>query len=403
LRGRLADTLLLGLIAFVVVAGLSALGALLVAAVVVVPAATVRLWTDRLATWQALTVALAAAEGVTGLLLSVELNAPPGATIAALAGVVFAVSAAGRALDAPRRRAVSAVAVGAGLVLAIGACGNGGGSSVQVVATTTQVADWARQVSGDGFEVHQILRPNTDPHEYEPRPADVEALASADIVFRSGGDLDEWVRDAADDAGSHADVIDLSQGLPHPRRVGGELDPHWWHDPRNVVHAVAGMAASLARVAPDRTKQVVARGRQYVAVVRATDAEIARCIRGIPRGQRKLVTDHDALGYFAARYGLDVVGTVIPARTTLAQPSAGELARLADTVQRERVRAVFPETSVSADAARAIARQTGADASHVLYGDTLGPKGSRGATYIGMEVANTDSIVRGLTGRACRS
>ena len=123
-------------------------------------------------------------------------------------------------------------------------------------------------------------------------------------------------------------------------------------------------------------------------------------MRGIPPAQRKLVTDHDAFGYFAARYGLDVVGTVIPARTTVAQPSAGELARLADTIEREHVRAVFPESSVSANVARAIARQTGADASHVLYGDTLGPAGSRGANYLGMQVANADAIVRGLTGRA---
>ena len=98
-----------------------------------------------------------------------------------------------------------------------------------------------------------------------------------------------------------------------------------------------------------------------------------------------------------------MVGTVIPARTTAAQPSAGELARLADTIERERVRAVFPESSVSSDVAREIARQTGADASHVLYGDTLGPSGSRAANYIGMMIANADSIVRGLTGARCRA
>jgi ABC-type Zn uptake system ZnuABC Zn-binding protein ZnuA len=148
---------------------------------------------------------------------------------------------------------------------------------------------------------------------------------------------------------------------------------------------------------------VARRTNNYALFVRAADLEIARCMRSIPRQQRKLVTDHDAFGYLADRYGLEVVGTVIPARTTLAQPSAGELARLAETIERERVRAVFPESSVSADAARSIARQTGADATHVLYADTLGPRGSRAATYTGMLVANADSIVRGLTGRPCRA
>jgi zinc/manganese transport system substrate-binding protein len=229
----------------------------------------------------------------------------------------------------------------------------------------------------------------------------VQALASADVILRSGGDLDDWGREAAADAGSDAEVIDLSQGLPHLRRVGGELDPHWWHDPRNVRRAASRVAATLARTAPGRREQVQRRARLYGVLVQAADVEIARCMRTIPRARRKLVTDHDSLGYFADRYGLEVVGTVIPARTTLAQPSAGELARLAETIERERVPAVFPETSVSADAARAIARQTGATLGGELYGDTLGPDDSRGATIVGMQVANAGTIVRGLTGKPC--
>jgi ABC-type Zn uptake system ZnuABC Zn-binding protein ZnuA len=401
-RGRLFDALLLALIALVVVAALSALGALLVAALVVVPAATVRLWTDRLLPWQALSAALAAAEGTVGLVLSVELNAPPGAAIATLAGAVFVVSAAGRALAGRARRTSAAVAMLAGLALLAGACGGDGGSGVRVVATTTQVGDWARAISGEGFTVHQILKPNTDPHDYEPRPDDVEALASADVIVRSGGDLDEWVSDAAADAGSDAEIVDLSRGLRHERRTKGELDPHWWHDPRNVPRAVLRMAEGLVRAAPGRDSQVARRTGNFTLLVGAVDLEIARCMRTIPPTRRKLVTDHDAFGYLAARYGLEVVGTVIPARTTLAQPSAGELADLAETIERERVPAVFPEHAVSADAARAIARQTGADASHVLYGDTLGPQGSRAANYIGMLIVNADSIVRGLTGKRCR-
>ena len=400
-RGRLADGVLVGLVALVVVAALSAVGALLVAALMVVPAATVRLWTDRLRPWQLTTVALVALEGSAGLALSVELNAPPGATMATLAGAVFVLAAAARALRGRGLR-LTAVAAGAMIVPALAACGSDGGSGeVRIVATTTQAANLARVVSGEGFDVHGILAPNTDPHDYEPRPDDVEALASADLILRSGGDLDEWVRQAAEDAGSDAEIVDLSEGLPHPRRAGGERDPHWWHDPRNVRRAAGRIADTLARTEPGRREQVERRARLYSVLVQAADVEIARCMRAIPRARRKLVTDHDSLAYFADRYGLEVVGTVIPARTTLAQPSAGELARLADTVEREHVPAVFPETSVSADAARAIARQTGAVLGGELYGDTLGPEDSRGATIVGMLVANAGTIVRGLTGRPC--
>jgi len=401
IRGRLADGVLFAVVALAVVSALSAVGALLVAALMVVPAATVRLWTDRLGPWQLMTVALVALEGTAGLALSVELNAPPGATIATLAGAVFAVAAGARALRARGRRRLVAAVAAAALVPALAACGSEDGSDVRIVATTTQAGNLARVVSGEGFGVHRILAPNTDPHDYEPRPDDVEALASADVIFRSGGDLDEWVREAAGDAGSDADVVDLSQGLPHLRRAGGELDPHWWRDPRNVRRAAARMADTLARTAPGRREQVERRARLYGVLVRAADVEIARCMRTIPRAQRKLVTDHDSLGYFADRYGLEVVGTVIPARTTLAQPSAGELARLADTIERERVPAVFPGTSAGADAARAVARQAGAVLGGELYGDTLGTEDSRGATVVGMLVANAGTIVRGLTGRPC--
>jgi ABC-type Zn uptake system ZnuABC Zn-binding protein ZnuA/ABC-type Mn2+/Zn2+ transport system permease subunit len=400
-RGRLLDWLLLALVAIVVVAGLSAVGALLVAAVVVMPAATVRMWTERMVPWQVLSAALVGLEGTAGLLLSVELNAPPGATIATLAGAVFALSAAARALRARPRR-VAALAGAACLALALGACGNGSDSRVQVVATTTQVGDWARNLTGDGFNVHQILKPNSDPHDYEPRPDDVQALATADVIFRSGGEIDEWVVEAAKDAGSDAEIVDLSRGLRYPRRVGGELDPHWWHDPRNVPRAVLRMAEGLVRAAPDREAQVARRTGNYALLVRTVDQEVARCMRTIPPARRKLVTDHDAFGYLARRYGLEIVGTVIPARTTLAQPSAGELARLADDIERERVPAVFPERSVSPDTARAIARQTGAEVGEQLYGDALGPAGSRGAHYIGMVLSNANSIVRGLTGKPCR-
>jgi ABC-type Zn uptake system ZnuABC Zn-binding protein ZnuA len=123
-------------------------------------------------------------------------------------------------------------------------------------------------------------------------------------------------------------------------------------------------------------------------------------MRSVPAAQRKMVTDHDAFGAFAARYAIRVIGAVIPARTTQAQPSAGELSRLAAVIRREHVRAVFPESSVNPRLARAIARQTGASPDYELYGDTLGPADSDGATYVQSETHNADAMVRGFTGGA---
>ena len=118
----------------------------------------------------------------------------------------------------------------------------------------------------------------------------------------------------------------------------------------------------------------------------------------LARAERRLVTDHDAFGYFAARYGIEVVGAVIPSQVTQAQPSAGDTARLIALVRREHVLAIFPESSLNRRLAEQIAREAGARADLVLYGDTLGPAGSAGATYLGMERANADAMVRGFTG-----
>jgi len=404
---------LLGLIAFAIVAALSTIGALLVAALFVVPALTVRLFVERMRAWQLASIALVAVEGTVGLWLSVETNAPPGATIAVVAGAVFALAALARALPrAPRKPAFAAAALAVLPLFLAGCSGSSGGDDgrLDVVATTTQVGDFVRQVGGGAVAVEQILQPNTDPHEYEPRPSDVVATAAAELVFVSGDELDEWIDEVVSDSGSDARVVDL--GAAAPERLPGEgsgeeasiYDPHWWHDPRNAEAAVREIERSLAAADPAHRRVFERRATAYLARLRALDAGIARCMEAVPTGRRKLVTDHDAFGYFAERYGIDVVGAVIPSQATQAQPSAKDLSALAGLIEREGVEAVFPESSLSPKVAEAIAAQTGATAEHTLYGDTLGPAGSDGATYVQMEAANADSMVRGFTGgrRGCQ-
>ncbi|HEV2727916.1 MAG TPA: metal ABC transporter substrate-binding protein, partial [Solirubrobacterales bacterium] len=176
-----------------------------------------------------------------------------------------------------------------------------------------------------------------------------------------------------------------------------------WHDPRNVEAAVREIAAQLTKADPANRKVYRRNAERYLQRLRRLDAGIARCVASVPAADRKLVTDHDAFGYFARRYGIEVVGAVIPSQTTQAQPSAKDVSELVDLIERERVKTIFPESSLSSRVADAIARQTGASTEYDLYGDTLGPAGSDGETYLEMEAANADSIVRGLTGgeRGC--
>jgi ABC-type Zn uptake system ZnuABC Zn-binding protein ZnuA/ABC-type Mn2+/Zn2+ transport system permease subunit len=412
---RVFDAVLLGLVALASTAALTVVGALLVAALFVIPTITARLLTERLRAWQLLSIGLVALEGTVGLWLSVEANAPPGATIACVAGATFAAVAIGRALARAPRGAVVVGALLAAALLGAG-CGSGygdggSGQKLKVVATTTQIGDFVREVGGGAVEVDQILQPNTDPHDYEPRPADVEGAAGAGLVFASGDDLDSWVDQVVSDSGSDAEVVDLGAVVPErlPGESSGEeasrYDPHWWHDPRNAEAAVRRIERSLTAADPSRRAELERNAGAYLAKLKALDRGIAECVDSIPAGERKLVTDHDAFGYFAARYGIEIVGAVIPSQTTQAQPSAKDLSELAETIEEEDVKAVFPESSLSPQVAEAIARQTGASAGYTLYGDTLGPEGSSGATYLAMEEANADAVVRGLTGgrRGCRA
>jgi ABC-type Zn uptake system ZnuABC Zn-binding protein ZnuA len=144
------------------------------------------------------------------------------------------------------------------------------------------------------------------------------------------------------------------------------------------------------------------RARAYEARLRALDGQIQGCFRELPKSRLKLVTDHDSFAYFAHRYGIEVVGAVIPSQTTQAQPSARDLTRLASVVRSEHVASIFPESSLSPKLARAISRETGAAAGGTLYGDTLGPAGSGADTYLKMEAANARTIALGLSGGKSR-
>jgi ABC-type Zn uptake system ZnuABC Zn-binding protein ZnuA len=288
------------------------------------------------------------------------------------------------------------------LALAVASCGGDDPASdgrLTVVATTTQAADLTRAVAGDRADVVALLRPNSDPHDYEVRPQDVKALARADLVVRSGGELDHWLDGAIDSAGSDAPQLTL---IDHVDTLPGDdgPDPHWWQDPRNAIRAVAALEAALARADPAHARGLHARAAAYTRRLKALDAAVAGCLDRLPPAQRKLVTTHDSLGYYARRYGLDVIGAVIPSRSTLAQPSAGELARLVDTVRAAGVKAIFAESSVNPKVEQAVAGEAGARVGRDLWADSLGPRGSDGATYVGSIAANTRAIADGLSGGA---
>jgi ABC-type Zn uptake system ZnuABC Zn-binding protein ZnuA len=286
------------------------------------------------------------------------------------------------------------------VALGLAACGSddstGPAHGLRVVATTTQLADMARNVAGGRAHVTEILTPNADPHDYEPRPSDARALADAQLVLRSGGAVDDWLGDLLQAAGSHATTLTLIDDVT-TRETRGGIDPHWWQDPRNAATAVQQIRDAFARADPGGTAVYDAAAEAYLGRIRALDHAIAACMRRIPARERRLVTNHDALGYFAARYGITVVGAVIPALSTAARPSAGETQKLVRTIRREGVSTIFPESSVNPRLEKAIAAEAGARVGPALWADALGPKGSTGASYLDALRFNAEAMADGFS------
>jgi zinc/manganese transport system substrate-binding protein len=284
------------------------------------------------------------------------------------------------------------------LAVALAGCGDDGeegegGGEVVAVATTTIVGDLVRSVGGEGVQVDTLVPADADPHDHEPRPSDAVALAEADVVVKSGGDLDEWLDDLIDNAGGDATEVTL---LDSVREIGA--DPHWWQDPRNAMLATEAVRDALAEADPDGRRAHERNAAAYVRELRALDEKIERCMRRVPREKRKLVTTHDSLGYFAERYGIEVIGSVIPSLSTQAQPSAKDVDALVEQIENEGVEAIFPEAAVSQRLERAISRESGAEVGRQLWTDSLGGEGSGAETYVDAMRANADALAQGMSG-----
>jgi len=283
------------------------------------------------------------------------------------------------------------------LAAALSACGDGGGDDAEptVTATTTQVADLARNVAGERAEVVGLLTAGSDPHDYEPRPSDAEALIDSDLIVRSGGDVDAWLDQLIESSGSDAPDLALLDRV-ETIEADGEADPHWWQDPRNAIGAVEAIRDELIAADPDGRTEYESNAAEYVRELTRLDRSIEDCFAELPPADRKLVTSHDSLAYFADRYGIEVVGTAIPALTTQAQASAGETAELVDLIRSEGVPAVFPEAGVNPDLEEAIAAEAGATVGGELWADALGPEGSGAETYAEAMAANAATMVTEL-------
>ena len=362
-------------------------------------------------------------------------------------------------------RAAGRSALGAAVLLGLAACGGGegdaaapassetasssaaSGDGLSVVATTTVLADVARNVLGDAGTVESVMPPGADPHSFAPSASQVEQMLSADLVVENGGDLEESMLDALDEVRSadvpvvtaldsvetitfaeggghgegghgegghgeeghsehgeghsehgeeeHSDGEHSEEGGEH-EHAAGSTDPHFWLDPARMAVVAQDMGEQLAEATGETS--LVDAGEAYAEQLRELDASVQETLSAVPEDRRVLVTNHEAFGYFADRYGFEVAGTVIPALTTDAEPSAQDLEGLVETVEDEGVPAVFAENTQPQRLAQAVAGEVGSDVEVVeLFSDSLGTEGSEGATYEDMMTTNAERIADALS------
>ncbi len=302
------------------------------------------------------------------------------------------------------------------IALAVAACGGSNGDSsgstegkLRVVATTVQIEALAREVGGDLIDLHGVVPAGADAHEFEPTASDLVAIEDAAVILRHGIELDDWLDDTLS-AARAASVSVVTTGI-HTQRGGlhdngdaqdggvsdSDADPHVWLDPANARIMVSNIAAALAAADPANRTVFEANSAAYRATLDGTRDSVAAIINEIPAENRKLVTNHDAFGYFAGAFGLEIVGAVIPSVSTEAEPSASETAALLDIIESEGVLAIFSESSVNPDLARTLASDAGIAIVDDLYGDSLGEAGSPEATIHGMLLFNARKIAEALT------
>jgi zinc/manganese transport system substrate-binding protein/manganese/iron transport system substrate-binding protein len=274
-----------------------------------------------------------------------------------------------------------------------------GSGKLRVVAITTQIGDFAKNIGGDRIDLTVLLKPNQDAHDFEPQPSDIRALAGADLVLRHGLGLDAFIDKTL--RGSKAHVVTVTDGIEaregHEEADEGGIDPHVWFSVPNAVRMAENVRDALVAQDPDGAAVYDSNAEGYVAELLSLDGEIKAQAAQVPAACRKLVTNHDVLGYFGAAYGFEIVGSVIPSLATDAQPSAADVADIVRKVRDEDVPAIFAEASVNPALVRQVAREAGVKVVDDLYGDSLGTPGSAGGTYIGMMREDTRKIVDALS------
>ncbi len=267
------------------------------------------------------------------------------------------------------------------------------GDKLPVVASFSIIGDLVRQVGGDRVSLTTIVGPEGDAHVYQPSPADGRKIAQARLIFVNGLDFEGWLQRLIDATKTHGLIVPLGNGVK-PRSNEEGLDPHAWQDVSNVRVYVEEIRDALAGVDPAGAETYEDNARAYIDRLKALDEEIVKTLSAIPPERRRVVSTHDAFGYFSARYGVTFLAP--QGVSTETEASAKDIARIIDDVKDHRAPAVFLENVSDPRLAKRIAAETGARLGGTLYSDALSGARGDGATYIDMMRHNVKELAKAL-------
>ncbi|MBD2260727.1 zinc ABC transporter substrate-binding protein [Pseudanabaena sp. FACHB-2040] len=294
----------------------------------------------------------------------------------------------------------------AALALGISSCDTPGAGpaptdELQVVATSTILADLTAQVGGDAIQLTSLLNPGDDPHVYEPVPQDTVAIEEANLIFYNGYNLEPGLIRLIAGAGAEERAVAVGEVVdPLDFEYQGQIepDPHVWGDVANAIAMTNAIRDALIELSPENESLFTENARQLTEQLATLDSWVAEQIATIPADQRQLVTTHDAFQYYANAYGLTVAGTLIGISTE-EQPSAQTVSQLVQAIRAVGVPTIFAETTINPALIQTVAEEAGINlADDELYSDSIGAPNSNGDSYINMIAANTCAIATALDG-----
>jgi len=282
----------------------------------------------------------------------------------------------------------------AALVLAPASVAHAASPPLRVVASFSVLADMVREVGGASVEVTSLVGPNADAHLFSPTPADARRVAGADLVVINGLHFEGWIERLIRASGYAGPVVVASQGIT-PRLAGLALDPHAWQSLAHAKRYVENIRAALGAAAPLQRQVFDARAADYLQRIAALELDTIARIGQLPAQRRRVITAHDAFGYFAAAYGLEFVAP--RAGSTDNEPSAEALARLIREARAKRAGALLLENTGDPRLIERIAREAGIGVGGALYSDALSPPGTVADTYLRMFAHNVRTLVEALS------